>query len=322
MGPRDCRSLGGRSRFLARGIFDDLGLIITNISSEPKPAPVVAVEPAPAEPEKEPPEGAKKVMRSEIEAERLKKLAERFAIDIEPLSITKPDKEAYRVEKPVRMRIHRICHKCNTTFGGSKTCANCDHPRCTKCPRFPAKKTEGKGKAKEAEAPKKDIIEPDTWWGLKQEVELTMPNPKPNGQPLVRKPPRQRVRRTCCKCQTLYVTGSKMCSGCQHGRCVDCPRDPAKKKKYPDGYPGDAPSDDISKPVKYACHKCSKVFPPVPHPDSEEGKAQAGSEPQECVRCQHPRCSECPRAPPMKVEPAPDPDVLKSVEARLAALDV
>ncbi len=98
----------------------------------------------------------------------------------------------------------------------------------------------------------------------------------------------------------------------------------AKKKKYPDGYPGDAYSDDITKPIKYACHRCSKVYPPVPHPDSEEGKAAADADaaPPECVRCQHPKCEACPRAPPAKVEPAPDPDVMRSVEAKLAALDV
>lgn len=163
-------------------------------------------------------------MRSEIEAERNKKLAERFAITIEPLS-DKPDREAFRVEKPVRMRIHRICHKCQTTFGGSKECVNCGHARCTKCPRFPIKKAGGKGKAKE-DTPKKDAIEADTWYGLQKEVLLTMPNPKASGQPLVRKAPRQRVRRTCCKCNSLYTTGSKTCANCQHGRCTDCPRDP------------------------------------------------------------------------------------------------
>jgi len=97
----------------------------------------------------------------------------------------------------------------------------------------------------------------------------------------------------------------------------------AKKKKYPDGYPGDAFSTNTSVPVKYSCSKCSKVFPAVPHPDSEEGKAHAASEPpQKCVRCGHERCPECPRAAPQKIEPAPDPDVLKSVQAKLAALNV
>lgn len=96
----------------------------------------------------------------------------------------------------------------------------------------------------------------------------------------------------------------------------------AKKKKFPDGYPGDAYSDDITKPVKYACHKCGKVYPAVPHPDSEEGKAAANAPAPECVRCKHPKCESCTRAPPAKVEPAPDPDVLKSVQAKLAALNL
>ena len=226
MDPRGCRSPDGRSRLRARGMFyDDGRLVLTNIVSAPKSEPVASQGPVAAQPEKKIPEGAKKVLRSEIEAERQKKLAERFAITIEPLS-TKPDKETYRVEKQVRMRIHRICHKCNTAFGGSKICANCQHPRCTKCPRFPTKKAEGKGKSKEGAAGTGDIIEPDTWWGLKDEVPLTKPNPKPHGQPLVRKAPRQRVRRTCCKCTTLYATGSSVCANCHHGRCADCPRDP------------------------------------------------------------------------------------------------
>lgn len=288
--------------------------------SEPKPAPVVVAAP---EPETKIPEGAQKIMRSEIEAERARKLAERFAITIEPWPVSKPDKEAYRIEKPVRMRIHRTCHKCNTTFGANKICVNCQHTRCTKCPRFPVKKPEGKGKSKPVAPPKEGYIEPDTWYGMRQEVPLTKPNPKPNGQPLVRKAPRQRVRRTCCKCSTIFVTASKICANCEHARCTDCPRDPAKKKNYPDGYPGDKPSDDITKPVKYACHKCSKVFPPVPHPDSEEGKALAEkNEPLACVRCHHEKCADCQRAKPVKVEPAPDPEVLKSVQAKLAGLGV
>ncbi len=33
-------------------------------------------------------------------------------------------------------------------------------------------------------------------------------------------------------------------------------------------------------------------------------------------------CPDCPRAPPVRVEPAPDPEVLKSVREKLAALSV
>jgi hypothetical protein len=228
-------SFSGRSKSMSgpRYVLRPLH-VSANTSSKPDPEPATATTTAPvaAAPdemkvaETKVPEGAVKVMRSEIEAERNKKLAERFAINIEPLTTNKPDRETYRIEKPVRMRIHRICHKCNTTYGGSKVCVECGHPRCTKCPRFPVKKPEGKGKSTEAAVPKGDIIEADTWYGMKEDIPLTMPNPKPGGQPLVRKAPRQRVRRTCCRCETLYTTGARTCASCQHSRCTDCPRDP------------------------------------------------------------------------------------------------
>lgn len=96
----------------------------------------------------------------------------------------------------------------------------------------------------------------------------------------------------------------------------------AKKNKYPDGYPGDAPSSDTSRPVKFACHKCTKIFPAVPHPSTPEGIAFIESGPLNCVRCNHAKCDECPRAAPQKVEPTPDPEVLKSVQAKLSALNI
>lgn len=282
-------------------------------AAEPTPAPVEVKEGEP-----------KRVLRSQIQADRARKLGERFAVTIEPLDV-KDDKETFRVEKPIRMRIHRSCHKCNTTFGGNKVCAKCQHTRCKSCPRYPPKKdgSKEKGKAKEKVLPA-DYIEPDNTWNLKDDIVLTMPSKRPGGQPLVRKKPKQRVRRNCHECKALFGPGSKVCAGCGHTRCTECPRDPSKKKKYPDGYPGDAFSTNTSLPVKYSCSKCSKVFPAVPHPDSQEGKdlAASGAEPQKCVRCGHLKCSECRRAPPQKIEPAVDPEVLKSLEAKLAALNV
>lgn len=290
--------------------------------SETKPAPKEEAVVAPEEPKEVEP---KKILRSQIQADRAKKLGERFAIAIQPFEI-KDDREILRVEKPIRMRIHRTCHKCQTTFGGNKVCEKCGHPRCKSCPRFPPKsasKDKGKGKGKENEVV--GFIEPDSYWNTKEDYVLTIPSKKTGGQPLVRKYPKQRVRRTCHQCNTLFVTKSKTCTSCGHVRCTECPRDPAKKKKYPDGYPGDAFSTNTSLPVKYACSKCSKVFPAVPHPDSDEGKALAAdttAEKQKCVRCGHERCDECSRAPPQKVEPVPDPEVLKSLEAKLSALRV
>ncbi|KAF4630530.1 hypothetical protein G7Y89_g7610 [Cudoniella acicularis] len=271
----------------------------------------------------------KKIMRSEIDAERARKLGERFRVTIEPheWSSKKIDKEAYRVEKPIRMRIHRTCHRCNATFGGNKTCAVCEHVRCTKCPRYPIKKPEGKAKEKVVPVVAGDIaghIEADDYWNLREEIALRKPNPKPNGQPLVRKKPMQRVRRTCHECSTQFSANAKICSNCSHPRCADCPRDPAKKKKYPDGYPGDAPSSDTTKPVKYTCHHCNKNFLPVPHPDSEEANALGDDIPKaNCSRCGHQRCQHCPRALPAKVELVEqDPELVKRVEAKLAKLNI
>ncbi|TVY85945.1 hypothetical protein LAWI1_G008156 [Lachnellula willkommii] len=235
-----------------------------------------------------------KINRAQIDAERARKLGERFKIAIDP--VIWPTEEVYRVEKPIRMRIHRQCHRCRTIFGGSKTCNSCHHVRCTKCPRYPPRKTD-KDRTEKAPAASGGL-EVDNYYGLREVVEIRKPNPRPGGQPLVRKKPMQRIRRTCHECSTLFVGN-------------------AKKRRYPDGYPGDAPSSNTSLPVKYACHRCTKVFPPIPHPDSglEQPK-------QDCVRCHHERCSECRRAPPRRIEPEPDPELLKRVEAKLAALHV
>ncbi|KAL2076145.1 hypothetical protein VTL71DRAFT_1088 [Oculimacula yallundae] len=301
-------------------------------STEPTPVAASAPDPAPVPgPTSEPVETITatepqptKIMRSEIDAERAKKLSERFAVTIDPM-FTSPDREITRIEKPIRMRIHRSCHRCNATFRGGRVCSECEHVRCKACPRYPPKKPERKDKGPTI-IPSTPIvaIEPDTYWGLREQILLTRPSAKPGGQPLVRKEPKQRIRRTCHECQTLFIGGNKICTNCNHVRCVECPRDPHKKKKYPDGYPGDAFSSNTAIPVKYSCHKCLKVFPAVPHPESEEGKARKEGtvEPLACVRCNHPMCAECPRAKPVRVEPAPDPEVLRAVQARLAALRV
>ena len=194
--------------------------------ASPKPAPVTE----PTGP-KTAPDGPQplKVMRSHIDAERANRLGQRFKLpkmEAHEFS-SKPDMEAFRIEKPIRVRIHRTCHKCQTTFGGNKICASCEHPRCSNCPRYPVKKLRtGQGKGKENEAPNVEgYIQPDTYWGLRETYVLTLPS-RTGGQPLVRKKPMQRVRRTCHQCSTLFLGGAKKCSNCDHYRCTDCPRDP------------------------------------------------------------------------------------------------
>ncbi|KAF5872792.1 uncharacterized protein Bfra_006155 [Botrytis fragariae] len=228
-----------------------------------------------SQPQLQPQPQPTKVSRAEINAERARKLAERFQLQIEPhewQSLT-GEKDVWRIEKPIRMRIHRTCHKCDTTYGANKICTNCEHPRCTKCPRFPLKKKEKGKTAVASTGPTK--VEVDREWKKAEKLIMTLPSHKVGGQPLVRKKPTQRVKRTCHECSTLFTAGNKICTTCAHTRCADCPRNPSKKKKYPDGYPGDQPS---STNKKFACHKCDKTFP---HHSSSDSKTSM----QECTSC-------------------------------------
>lgn len=77
-----------------------------------------------------------------------------------------------------------------------------------------------------------------------------------------------------------------------------------KKANYPYGYPGDAPSARV---VHYRCPACKHVFSAPP----------AGT--AACTRCSH---SKCERQKPKKVDPEPDPEVWKSVQAKLEQLQI
>jgi hypothetical protein len=138
---------------------------------------------------------------------------------------------ALRVEKPIRMRVHRECHKCGRTFGLAKECLGCQHSRCKQCPRNPPKRTEAEreeSRQKRAAMLKERELNPiiiADWDHSDKKILLRRPA-RPAGQDLIHKKPRQRIRRTCCQCQKLYSSGSKTCQSCQHARCTDCPRDP------------------------------------------------------------------------------------------------
>ncbi|KAI9787237.1 MAG: hypothetical protein M1839_003475 [Geoglossum umbratile] len=169
--------------------------------------------------------------RDPLNHERAKALFQKYGLNLEPhewpLSSREPGE---RVEKPIRMRIHRTCHRCQTTFGVEKVCNSCGHGRCKKCPRYPPKKS-----AKD----KEKGVAPGPETKAKPKYQLTIPS-RTGGQDRVRKAVRQRVHRKCHKCDVEFHRGEKLCVGCGHTRCKKCPRDPPKLKKYPDGYPGDA----------------------------------------------------------------------------------
>ena len=178
-----------------------------------------------------------------------------------------------RVNKPIRMRVRRTCHRCQTTFGPDKVCVNCQHARCKKCPRHPPPKSQPSQQQQQQQQPeltmKARIPErktrtrdphgaPVVATRKVREGELTIPS-RTGGQDLVRRPARQRARRNCHLCGNLFPTADATeCIGCGHIRCKKCPRDPyvhfflmllskdsancsrPKLHKHPDGYPGDA----------------------------------------------------------------------------------
>ncbi|KAK3323620.1 hypothetical protein B0T19DRAFT_210176 [Cercophora scortea] len=252
---------------------------------------------------------ATKVPRAQLFEERAKKLGELYGLELKPSEWHSTEGHALRVEKPIRMRVHRKCHLCDTSFGLGKECPKCKHTRCKQCPRVPPKRTEAE---KEESRKKRAAIIKERaenapiqvdWNPSPKKVVLRRPA-KTGGQDLVHKKPRQRVRRTCCGCNKLFSASNKTCESCEHVRCTDCPRDPPKKDKYPYGYPGDALG---VKSGHYQCLECKTVFPSTPSEDTE------------CPKCSHKKVE---RLTPRRVEAEPDPDVWKSVQAKLEGLKI
>ncbi|KFH48664.1 hypothetical protein ACRE_004370 [Hapsidospora chrysogenum ATCC 11550] len=266
-------------------------------------------------------QGVSKLSKSELLEERAKRLGERFGLEIKAgewqHAAAPPNSDTVlRIDKPIRMRVRRTCHKCSTGFGAAKECPGCSHVRCTKCARYPPKRTEAEviasreRRAALMKANKENqAIVPDYDFENYNDREFVLKKPsKTGGQDLIYKKPRQRVRRTCHECQALFMAHSKKCENCSHIRCTDCPRDPPKKDKYPFGYPGDAFGP--SSVPRYECERCHSLYPA----DAENGI--------KCTQCGREKTDESPRARPRKVEPEPDPEILKRIEARMAALSV
>lgn len=163
--------------------------------------------------------------------------------------------DAERIEKKVRVRIKRTCHRCQTTYGADKVCNNCQHRRCKKCPRYPTKRVkevqqqkDDKPKEKATAAadknPKQQLLsiksrrtgqdmqfgpKLDKWsGGYSGDPEQTYPMALRQ-----RKKVRIRIRWKCHDCQEIFLAPDKICAKCGHERCSECPRDPLKKNKPP-----------------------------------------------------------------------------------------
>ena len=219
-----------------------------------------------------------------------------------------------RVSKPIRMRVRRTCHRCQTTFGPDRICVNCQHVRCKKCPRHPLPKnkpettmattagttaataiaTAGAARARgPADRRIKDVVHPDTPLVLPyhkyRQTEITLPS-QSGGQDLVRRAVRQRVRRWCHRCEALFPSPEATeCLSCGHTRCKKCPREPYAKQSLPCGYgllrSRFANLETSPKPNKYPDGYPGDVEPPVEMP------ARSWRKPRQRVRYTCHRCS-------------------------------
>ncbi|KAI1142461.1 hypothetical protein F5Y05DRAFT_227091 [Hypoxylon sp. FL0543] len=292
----------GRSKKGAAGPTAPASAVVTSAPS----APTATTEPQY--------EGATRIPRIQIHEERAKKLGARFGLEIKPDEWHSTEGDVLRVEKSVRMRIHRECHRCHSAFGAGNECPSCHHKRCKKCTRHPPKpRTEEERQANREK--REALIRRNKQLGpiipsYDYSETIILTRPRKAGQDLVYKgKPRMRVRRHCHVCNNLIAANTKqprVCDNCGHRRCGDCPRDPDAKKKYPYGYPNDEPGQ-VFKGV-YACHECRKKFPP----NAEDGT--------ECPKCSHRKCSDCPRVKPKKVDPEPDPEIMESLRRRMESL--
>ena len=131
------------------------------------------------------------------------------------------------IEKKIVMRVHRQCHRCQTTFGREKICNQCQHTRCKSCPRWPIKISAESAGPSGYEVDYSVLIDPlHALRGSNANIRNLTQQTK-SGREAVRKHPTQRVRRTCHRCSTLFSgKAATVCSNCQHSRCPQCPRDP------------------------------------------------------------------------------------------------
>lgn len=187
-------------------------------TTKPAPAETKAAEPA-AAPEEKPPITAAESHRAQIE--KAKVLFAKYNMTWEEGEWTMPFRGDFaRVEKKVRVRIRRHCHRCQTSFGAEKLCNSCGHTRCKKCPRTStSSRRDAKGKHSITTG---SIVVDDPHKALFSLDPLTMPY-RSNVKEL---PTPHSHRRICHKCQTAFVGAAPQCGQCGHTHCAQCPRDP------------------------------------------------------------------------------------------------
>ena len=235
-----------------------------------------------------------------IQEEKARALFAKYGLTLEAGEWTAPVTVGVpRVEKQVRMRIHRTCHRCQTTFGADRICSHCQHTRCKKCPQWPG----GKSKHSKGKGTTVGGVAADD--GLDKKAGALTVGHRATGKEMTMRAPTQRVRRK----RDPYVNTI-------HSLTSQLIRCRSKSDKQSAGYPADTEETfplakremkNIRTRVRWNCEKCDKVFK-----DTEKT----------CGGCGHEKCDDCPRNPAPKAKQALDEGAVKSVEERMKRLDL
>ena len=192
---------------------------ITTPIATPAPKPTTAPTPVPVPKTEVKRPSGNAAAHIKLREDKARALFAKYGLTLEPGEwTTQMTGQAEWIEKKVVMRVHRQCHRCKTTFGADKICPNCSHTRCKKCPRFPSKRP--KDQKRDPAAIRIDN-DPAARADTKALTLMTK-----HGKEHTRKHPVHRVRRTCHKCDTLFVGKATQCENCKHQRCPQCPREP------------------------------------------------------------------------------------------------
>ncbi|KXL50911.1 hypothetical protein M433DRAFT_61014 [Acidomyces richmondensis BFW] len=121
----------------------------------------------------------------------------------------RPKYGEYLVLRPKTQIIRRQCHRCDHPFlpASRQECENCQHIRCSLCPRWPAKLDKWPHGSPGDEKPSPEDV-------------LLVPVVQ-----RVYKKPRQRVRYTCDQCEAVLLD-RQTCRNCGHTKCENCSRYP------------------------------------------------------------------------------------------------
>jgi hypothetical protein len=275
-------------------------------------------------------------IRIGLDNEKARQLFEKHGFRYAPRRIVgegEPPAKLRRVEKPIRMRLHWVCHECQCHFTKDKICKGCGHPRCDSCIKTPSKKVKQQivAETKQANDAQAEIsiaptlepnveldekagatisTEPD--WNqplqsddqegdgdredLAQVYKYTMHVRPKNAEYLILRPKTQIIRRQCHKCETPFLPASRTeCENCQHTRCTLCPRWPPKADKWPAGSPGDEQPLDGLPSVRPVQRVYKKPRQRVRYTCHH---CQAlFVDPRTCGACGHGKCDDCTRYP-------------------------